>query len=206
WLAHRYTHDPQRPPKAYDEILTTVDATFKALKGSDYVSIQTWGRYGWTKYHLLDRVHGRMSDVKTRQALRDAHTKRPHAMLVEEKANGAALTDDLRGEIPAVVAFTPYTYGDRLSRASSPRRCGRRAASRYRRMHRGWATSSRSTRRSHSGHTTTTWTPAPNCSRGGASAAASATTTRSLRRWRGCLGGGFIVRIRAQPAQHRIHD
>jgi predicted phage terminase large subunit-like protein len=118
WLSHRYHHDPQRPPKPYDEIVVTCDATFKASKKADYVSIQTWGRYGWTKYHLLDRIHGRMSYVETRQALRDAATKwRPAAVLIEEKANGAALVDELRSEIPGVIPFVPDQYGDKVSRA-----------------------------------------------------------------------------------------
>ena len=120
WLAHRYHHDPQRPPKPYDEIVVSVDATFKATKGSDAVSIQVWGRYGWTKYHLLDRVHGRMSYVETRQALRDIVRKWPRvsAVIIEEKANGAALIDELRAEIPGVIPFVPDAYGDKVSRAN----------------------------------------------------------------------------------------
>jgi predicted phage terminase large subunit-like protein len=120
WMGQRYTWDPQRPPKPYTEIVATVDATFKEGKGkgSAYVSIQVWGRIGWTAYYLLDEVHERLSYVATRQACRDIAKKwRLAAMLVEEKANGAALIDDLKSEIPCVVAFVPDRHGDKVARA-----------------------------------------------------------------------------------------
>lgn len=120
WMGQRYAWDPQRPLRRYDEIVVTVDATFKEGRGksSAYVSLQAWGRIGWTAYYLLDEVHDRLSYVATRQAIRDLATKwRPAAVLVEEKANGAALIDDLRSEIPAVLPFVPDRYGDKVARA-----------------------------------------------------------------------------------------
>jgi len=119
WLSHRFAHDPQRPPKPYDEIVISVDATFKGSKTSDYVSIHVWGRWGWSEYHVLDEVHGRMSYTETRQKLRDLYRKWPRAaaVLVEEKANGAALLDDLRSEIPCLIPFVPDRFGDKVSRA-----------------------------------------------------------------------------------------
>ena len=118
WLGHRFHHDPQRPPKRYDEVVVTVDATFKKGADSDFVSLQAWGRWGWSKMHVLDRVNARMGYVETRQALRDFARKwRPSAVLIEEKANGAALIDDLKEEIPNVIPFVPDQYGDKVSRA-----------------------------------------------------------------------------------------
>lgn len=118
WMRQRYTWDPQRPPRRYDEVVVTVDATFKKTKKGAFNSLQAWGRYGWTEHHLLDEVHARMGYVDARQALRDLATKwRPSAVLIELKANGEALVDDLRSEIPAVVGFLPDAYGDKMARA-----------------------------------------------------------------------------------------
>lgn len=119
WMNKRIPWDPQRPPQAYTEIGITVDATFKKSKHSAFVSFQAWGRRGWSEYHLLDELHERMSYVSTKTALRDFARKwaRASFVLVETKANGEALLDDLRAEIPSLVGFNPDPYGDKVSRA-----------------------------------------------------------------------------------------
>jgi predicted phage terminase large subunit-like protein len=118
WCGRRYTHDPQRPPRLYTEIACSVDATFKDAATSDFVSLQAWGRVGWTEYHLLDEVHARMDYVATRQAMRDFARKwRPSAFVVEAAANGEALLSDLKSEIPALVSFSPSKYGKKEVRA-----------------------------------------------------------------------------------------
>ena len=119
WTTQRYDHDPQRPTKPYTEIVTSVDATFKDAKTSDYVSIQAWGRYDWLEYHLLDEVHARMDFVGTRQALRDHAKKwRPSAVLIEEAANGYALLADLKKEVPGLIGIDPRKAGSKDARAS----------------------------------------------------------------------------------------
>jgi len=118
WLAKRFAHDPQRPPRPYDEIIVSIDATFTDSATSDFVSIQAWGRYGWTEYHALDEVHARMSYVDTRQSLRDFVRKwNPSAVLIEAAANGHALISDLQSEIPGIIGFKPIEYGNKDIRA-----------------------------------------------------------------------------------------
>lgn len=118
WMNNRYDFDPQRPPKRFDEIVVTVDATFKKTKKGAYNSIQAWGRYGWTQYYLLDEIHERLGYVELRQRLRGFAAKwRPAAILVELKANGEAIVDELRAEVPGVVGFMPDAYGDKIARA-----------------------------------------------------------------------------------------
>jgi len=119
WMCQRYHWDPQRPPRPYTEVVVTVDATFKGTAGSAYNSIQAWGRYDWSSYYLLGEVHARMDYPSLRQSLRDVNRMyRPNAILIEEKANGAALIADLRTELPNVVGFVPDKYGDKVSRAN----------------------------------------------------------------------------------------
>jgi predicted phage terminase large subunit-like protein len=42
---------------------------------------------------------------------------RPDAILVEEKANGAAVISDLQDEIPGIVPFIPDRHGNKYARA-----------------------------------------------------------------------------------------
>ena len=120
WCQQRYRFDPQRPEgiSRWDEVVVTVDCTFKRTRRSDYVSAQTWGRIGWTQFYLLDEVHEKLSYRELRQTIRDFVIKwRADSVLIEEKANGAALIDDLKVEFPAIVPFIPDRHGDKVSRA-----------------------------------------------------------------------------------------
>jgi predicted phage terminase large subunit-like protein len=106
WFQY-YKTDPQRMPM--DEIGITVDCSFRKREDSDFVVMQAWGRREKTKYYLLDQVRGRMSYVETKQALRMFAAKWRHRrfVMVEAKANGDALIDDLKGEITGLIAYDP---------------------------------------------------------------------------------------------------
>lgn len=118
WMTRRYTWDPQRPVEKYHEVVISVDATFgsKTAKAS-HVSMQAWGRHGWIKHYLLDEVHLKLSYIEMRAALRDLAKKWNAVVLVEVKALGQALVEDLQEEIPSVIAFNPDPYGGKESRA-----------------------------------------------------------------------------------------
>lgn len=131
WTTKRYPWDPQRPPAAidpswapqgkwagrYDELVTVVDATFGGKgKTASHVSIQTWGRIG-VRHLLLDRIRRRMGYIETRQAVKDQALKWRGPVVVELKALGAAIVEELQAEIPGVIAFTPDPYGGKEARA-----------------------------------------------------------------------------------------
>jgi predicted phage terminase large subunit-like protein len=99
-----------------DVEIVSVDAAFKDTDGSDFVSIQVWGKRG-ARARLLDRVYARMDFVETVASLRRVCAKWPNARLklIEEKANGAAVISYLRHEIPGMVAVNPVD--SKLSRA-----------------------------------------------------------------------------------------
>lgn len=105
-------------PIRFDSMLLSVDAAFKDLKTSDYVVIQTWGRVG-SSFYLLDQVRDRMSFTATVAAIRAQTRKWPQAgaKLVEDKANGSAIIDTLRSEIPGIVPVEPQ--GGKQARAWS---------------------------------------------------------------------------------------
>ncbi len=119
WMTQRYDFDFQRPPRPWDEVAVTIDCTFKRSKTSDYVSIQAWGRWGW-QFYLGDEVHAKLSYTELREVVRDfIMMHRPRFILIEEKANGAALIEELSKEFPGVLPFIPDRYGDKVSRAAT---------------------------------------------------------------------------------------
>ena len=95
------------------------DCTFKDANTSDYVVGQVWAR---SKNHpaqryLLDQVRGRMTFTETVQAVRGLSVKWKETTrkLIEDKANGTAVMDVLRKEVPGLIPVQPM--GGKVVRA-----------------------------------------------------------------------------------------
>lgn len=131
WMGNVYPWDPQRPPAhlpegwvsqgkwmgKYDELVTVVDATFGGKgKSASHVAIQTYARIG-ERHLLVDRIRQRMGYIETRQTVKAQALKWRGPVVVELKALGAAIVEELQGEIPGVIAFTPDPYGGKEARA-----------------------------------------------------------------------------------------
>jgi predicted phage terminase large subunit-like protein len=99
-----------------DEIVISVDCTFKNLQSSDHVAVQAWGNKGANKY-LLRRVKERMNFAATVQAVRTMSALYPSniAVLIEDKANGSAVIETLKSEIAGVIDIQPE--GGKYARA-----------------------------------------------------------------------------------------
>lgn len=123
WTQNRYDFDFQNPVRdgvfrPWDEVAVTVDCSYKRSVKADYVSVQAWGRWAWD-YHLGDEVHGKLDYTDLREVVRDfVLMHRPRFILIEAKANGHALIDELSREFPGVIPFVPDTYGDKVARAA----------------------------------------------------------------------------------------
>lgn len=91
-----------------DECILSVDCTFKDTDGTDYVAIQVIGRKGANKY-LLKRTKQRMGFAATVLAVRATKALYPKAIavLIEDKANGSAVIETIKKEIPGVIPITP---------------------------------------------------------------------------------------------------
>jgi len=106
-----------------DEIVVSIDCTFKSLSTSDHVAIQAWGNKGANDYLLPGRVKERMGFGATVTALRTfvaaVSAKYPNvgvtAVLVEDKANGSAVIETLTDEIAGVLPINPE--GGKAARA-----------------------------------------------------------------------------------------
>ena len=89
---------------------------FKDKDDSDFVVGQVWGRAGADCY-LLDQVRGRWGFTATTQALKALAAKWPQATekLVEDKANGPAVIDALKRQVPGLIPIEPD--GSKTARA-----------------------------------------------------------------------------------------
>lgn len=109
-------------PDRFDQIVQSWDCAFKDLDTSDFVVGQVWGKIGAT-FYLLDQVRAKLTIGGTMDAMRNMHAKwsQARAIYVEDKANGTAVMQLLRKEIPGLIAVNPQ--GGKEARAN--------AASRY---------------------------------------------------------------------------
>jgi len=90
-------------------VVSSWDCTFKET-GSSYVVGQVWGVTPDSEsYVLLDQIRKRMSFSETLSAIRKVAFAYPTASahLIEEKANGSAIIDTLRDQIPGITPVLP---------------------------------------------------------------------------------------------------
>lgn len=105
-------------PARFDIIIQSWDAAFSKSDTSDYVVGQVWGKVG-ASFYLLDQVRDRMDFPETKKMIKTLSGKWPAAFkkVIEKKANGAALVDDLKTEVIGLVGYTPTESKE--SRANS---------------------------------------------------------------------------------------
>lgn len=94
-------------PAAWDEEIQSWDFTFKKTTDTDFVVGQVWFRLGVRCYLRFER-RGRMGFSESKRAIREVSKAWPTttAKLIEEKANGAAIIDELKDEIDGLIAWT----------------------------------------------------------------------------------------------------
>lgn len=108
---------PIELPAAFEQIINSWDMTFKGNDENDYVAGHAWGRTGANVF-LLAREHGHWNFPETLQAVRRLANAFPcPEKLVEDKANGPAVIQTLRNEIPGLIAISPE--GGKWSRVAA---------------------------------------------------------------------------------------
>ena len=105
-------------PASMDEIIQSWDMAFKGTKKGSFVVCQVWGRVG-ADFYLLDQLRKRMTFPQTISAFKEMYARWPmtQAILVEDKANGPAIIDTLKGSIPGIIPVQPD--GSKIARASA---------------------------------------------------------------------------------------
>lgn len=102
-----YASPPEAVAEQLDWLVISVDATFGKSKHSDFVGLVVLGGKG-NRLFVLDEKHARMDFTETKQAIIEMRRRWPRAqVLIEERANGPALIEDLSRTIGRVVGFKP---------------------------------------------------------------------------------------------------
>jgi predicted phage terminase large subunit-like protein len=103
WMLQRWT---ELPPDCI--FWQSWDCAFKGDTDSDWVVGQVWARSG-NRLYLVDQVRRQMSFTETCQAIRDMTAKWPMCWekLIEAKANGIAVIDQLKSEILGMIPVDP---------------------------------------------------------------------------------------------------
>ena len=106
------------PPGKFDLIIQSWDMTFKGKEDSDYVVGGVLGKVG-SDIYVLDLVRGKMTFSETIRAFRELSAKWPKAVtkLIEDKANGPAIIDVLKHEVPGIIPVNPR--GSKIERANA---------------------------------------------------------------------------------------
>lgn len=123
WLNRTWL--PKALPKRWDAVVQSWDMAFKGTEASDFVCGQLWGKAGPDLY-LLDQERGRFSFTESLDAVRrlsvraQAYTRAPVRVLVEDKANGPAVIDVLKKEIPGVIPVQPDGSKEGRANAVTP--------------------------------------------------------------------------------------
>jgi predicted phage terminase large subunit-like protein len=108
-------------PQDFDMLLVSADCAFKDLDSSDYVAVGLIGVKGRKRF-ILNVVNEHLDIDGTENAIRNERSRqdRPgirgamRAVLVEDKANGPAVVQRLKKNLPGVLEVTPQ--GGKISR------------------------------------------------------------------------------------------
>lgn len=95
-------------PDEFDHQIISVDCAFKDKPANDFVAIGVWGKKGPNVY-LIDAINQHLEFLETVEAIKSIKEKysKATAILVEDKANGTAVINTLRKQIPGIISITP---------------------------------------------------------------------------------------------------
>ena len=91
-----------------DKVIMSVDCAFKAAEKNDYVAIEVIGKAGGN-YYLIDLIKDHLTFKQTCDAILGVKSRHPEIreVLIEDKANGPAVQDVLKGMITGIIMVTP---------------------------------------------------------------------------------------------------
>lgn len=107
WEYYNYS-DYEKGALVFDTMIMSVDATFKDEEKNDYVSIGVWGKIG-VRIYLLECINEHLSFTETMRKIRVTKARYPRttAILIEDKANGTAIIQVMKDQIPGIIAVSP---------------------------------------------------------------------------------------------------
>lgn len=104
-------------PPRFLRIIQSWDTASKAGELNDYSVCTTWGTTGDGYYYLLDVCRRRLDFPDLKRAFLEMGWKwKPHSILVEEKASGIQLIQEMRGTKFHIVPYVPPPKADKQVR------------------------------------------------------------------------------------------
>ena len=100
-------YDPEDPPD-FEETCISCDLAFKDTAGADFTVYQAWGRYK-KNYYLIDQYREKMIYPKAKEEFIKFCNRHPeiHRKIIEDKAAGQSLLQDLKDVVPGLRAYNP---------------------------------------------------------------------------------------------------
>ena len=109
-------YGPEQKPQQFEQIIQSWDTANKDTELANYSVCTTWGLKDRHLY-LLDVFRRKLDFPALKQAVRElANLHRPHVVLVEDKASGTSLIQELHSESFSVVQGAPKLDGDKVMR------------------------------------------------------------------------------------------
>lgn len=116
WLRF-YT--PAEKPKQFDRVIQSWDTANKDTELADYSVCTTWGFFERRMY-LLDVYRAKLDFPSLKRAVKyQVSLHRPAIVLIEDKASGISLIQELHDEHYSIVQAAPKMDGDKIMRLRS---------------------------------------------------------------------------------------
>jgi predicted phage terminase large subunit-like protein len=113
WL--KYYNDKDKPEK-FDQIIQSWDTANKATELADYSVCTTWG-FKRPRMYLLDVYRRKLEFPELKRAVRELATLwRAEVVLVEDKASGTQLIQQLRAECFSLIKDAPPSNDEKIMR------------------------------------------------------------------------------------------
>src|SRR5260370_12988568 len=111
------SYDAAERPGRFDEVVQSWDTANKANELSDYSVCTIWGVHD-KNYYLLDLYRGRINYPDLKRKVRElAQLQRADTILIEDKASGTQLIQDLKEDrVFAVRPYSPPPGTDKIMR------------------------------------------------------------------------------------------
>jgi predicted phage terminase large subunit-like protein len=114
WLQY---YEPGQRPERFGQTIQSWDTANKATELSDYSVCTTWGTCE-NRYYLLDVLRQRLNYPDLKRKVQElAKRDRPNKILIEDKASGTQLIQDLKADgVYAITAYQPPSGTDKIMR------------------------------------------------------------------------------------------
>lgn len=105
----------------FDVFIQSWDMSFKKTTEGSFVVGQIWGVKG-ANYYLLYQIRERLGFVDTKSRVKTLKNMYPKtsAILIEDKANGIAIIDELKNDISGIIAIEPKGTKEARAEATTP--------------------------------------------------------------------------------------